>query len=202
LSVKASDGTLNDWFGENGVVNLKTPEVMQTGRCGVLAAVFSTIYKDFNHHRRGHRRRTGRLEWRIRTAGDTRAWDARPASCSGRSIPSRGRESPALNVGLGERQEPIRRQCCGATRRSMRSAAFLYAARRPNNDRVGIDRPGNNLFSSSVVAVDANHRQVSLALQLGITNLGLRHAVGRRFSSTCAGTEQRFPPSSSSTKPD
>src|SRR6476619_4438539 len=26
----------------------------------------------------------------------------------------------------------------------------------PNNDRVGIDRPGDNLFSSSVVAVDAN----------------------------------------------
>jgi quinoprotein glucose dehydrogenase len=26
----------------------------------------------------------------------------------------------------------------------------------PNNDRVGTDRPGNNLFSSSVVAVDAN----------------------------------------------
>ena len=26
----------------------------------------------------------------------------------------------------------------------------------PNNDRVGVDRPGNNLFSSSVVAVDAN----------------------------------------------
>ena len=26
----------------------------------------------------------------------------------------------------------------------------------PNNDRVGVDRPGNNLFSSSIVAVDAN----------------------------------------------
>jgi quinoprotein glucose dehydrogenase len=26
----------------------------------------------------------------------------------------------------------------------------------PNNDRVGTDRPGNNLFSSSIVAVDAN----------------------------------------------
>lgn len=25
----------------------------------------------------------------------------------------------------------------------------------PNNDRVGIDRPGDNLFSSSIVAVDA-----------------------------------------------
>src|SRR6188474_2327985 len=30
-SLKAADGTLNEWFGENGVVTLKTPEVMQTG---------------------------------------------------------------------------------------------------------------------------------------------------------------------------
>src|SRR6266851_4593354 len=30
-SIKASDGTLNAGFGENGIVNLKTPEVMQTG---------------------------------------------------------------------------------------------------------------------------------------------------------------------------
>src|SRR6516165_2557995 len=30
-SLKASDGTLNEWFGENGVITLKTPEVMQTG---------------------------------------------------------------------------------------------------------------------------------------------------------------------------
>ena len=29
----------------------------------------------------------------------------------------------------------------------------------PNNDRVGVDRPGNNLFSSSIVAVDANTGQ-------------------------------------------
>ena len=30
-SLKASDGTPNEWFGENGVVNLKTSEVMRTG---------------------------------------------------------------------------------------------------------------------------------------------------------------------------
>src|SRR6266487_251467 len=30
-SIKASDGTVNEWFGENGVVTLKTAEVMQTG---------------------------------------------------------------------------------------------------------------------------------------------------------------------------
>ena len=30
-SLTAANGTLNEWFGENGVVNLKTPEVMQTG---------------------------------------------------------------------------------------------------------------------------------------------------------------------------
>src|SRR5262249_37006252 len=30
-SINASNGALNDAFGKNGVVNLKTPEVMQTG---------------------------------------------------------------------------------------------------------------------------------------------------------------------------
>ena len=30
-SVNAANGTLNEWFGENGVITLKTPEVMQTG---------------------------------------------------------------------------------------------------------------------------------------------------------------------------
>ncbi len=29
----------------------------------------------------------------------------------------------------------------------------------PNNDRVGVDRPGNNLFSSSIVAVNADTGQ-------------------------------------------
>src|SRR5262249_48333577 len=46
-SLNAADGTPNAWFGENGVVNLKTPEVMQTGPTatyGLLSA--PSIYQN------------------------------------------------------------------------------------------------------------------------------------------------------------
>src|SRR5260221_5781507 len=46
-SLKASDGTLNTSFGENGVVNLKTPDVMQTGMNATYSLLSSaTIYKN------------------------------------------------------------------------------------------------------------------------------------------------------------
>src|SRR4029453_5499549 len=46
-SVKASDGTPNAAFGQNGVVNLKTPEVMQTGMDANYSLLSSpTIYKN------------------------------------------------------------------------------------------------------------------------------------------------------------
>ena len=46
-SIKASDGTFNAGFGENGIVNLKTPEVMQTGANAAYSLLSSpTIYKD------------------------------------------------------------------------------------------------------------------------------------------------------------
>ena len=46
-SLKAADGTLNEWFGEIGVVNLKTPEVMQTGTNAAYSLLSSpTIYKN------------------------------------------------------------------------------------------------------------------------------------------------------------
>src|SRR5256885_1277063 len=46
-SIKASDGTLNSSFGENGVINLKTPDVMQTGVNVAYSLLSSaTIYKN------------------------------------------------------------------------------------------------------------------------------------------------------------
>src|SRR5262249_14972617 len=46
-SLKASDGTLNEWFGENGVISLKTPEVMQTGPNAAYSLLSSpTVYKN------------------------------------------------------------------------------------------------------------------------------------------------------------
>src|SRR5262249_11303385 len=46
-SLNAADGTPNAWFGENGVVNLKTPEVMQTGPTATYGLLSSpSIYKN------------------------------------------------------------------------------------------------------------------------------------------------------------
>ena len=46
-SIKASDGTLNAGFGENGVVNLKTPEVMRNFTdAGYLLLSSPSIYKN------------------------------------------------------------------------------------------------------------------------------------------------------------
>src|ERR1700687_1490288 len=46
-SINAPSGALNDAFGDNGVVNLKTPEVMQTGMAPTYSLLSSpSIYKD------------------------------------------------------------------------------------------------------------------------------------------------------------
>src|SRR5262245_13025563 len=46
-SIKASDGSYNTGFGVNGVLNLKTPEVMQTGMDQPYSLLSSpTIYKN------------------------------------------------------------------------------------------------------------------------------------------------------------
>ena len=54
-SIKASDGTFNTGFGDNGIVNLKTPEVMQTGmNADLLAIVGAHHLQEPDHHRRRH----------------------------------------------------------------------------------------------------------------------------------------------------
>ena len=76
-SIKASDGTPNTGFGENGVVDLKTPEVMRNFTdAGYLLLSSPTIYKNLvitgagTGEGRAFPKGTG-------PSGDTRAWDAR-----------------------------------------------------------------------------------------------------------------------------
>ena len=46
-SLEAARGTLNEWFGENGAITLKTPEVMQTGTSVAYSLLSApTIYKN------------------------------------------------------------------------------------------------------------------------------------------------------------
>src|SRR6267142_2204412 len=157
-SIKASDGALNTGFGDNGIVNLKTPEVMLTGMSVPYSLLSSpTIYKNLIITGAGTGEGPGGSNGGSGPAGDTRAWDATTGKLvwTFHTVPRPG------EFGYDTWREG------SATNRSgvnVWGYMSLDAARgilymplgAPNNDRVGIDRPGNNLFSSSVVAVDAN----------------------------------------------
>jgi quinoprotein glucose dehydrogenase len=157
-SLNAATGQLNEWFGDKGIVNTKTPEVMQTGMDVPYSILSSpTIFKNLIISGAGTGEGPGGSKGGDGPAGDTRAWDATTGKLvwTFHTVPRPG-EFGYDSWGEG-----------GATNRSgvnVWGYMSLDAARgilymplgAPNNDRVGIDRPGNNLFSSSVVAVDAN----------------------------------------------
>jgi quinoprotein glucose dehydrogenase len=157
-SIDAATGRLNEWFGDGGHVNTKTPEVMQTGMDVPYSILSSpTIFKNLIITGAGTGEGPGGSKGGDGPAGDTRAWDATTGKLvwTFHTVPRPG-EFGYDSWGEG-----------GATNRSgvnVWGYMSLDAARgilymplgAPNNDRVGIDRPGNNLFSSSVVAVDAN----------------------------------------------
>jgi quinoprotein glucose dehydrogenase len=77
-SLNASDGTLNSWFGENGVITLKTPEVMQTGPNAAYSLLSApSVYKNLIITGAGTGEGPGGSNGGSGPAGDTRAWDAR-----------------------------------------------------------------------------------------------------------------------------
>jgi len=157
-SLIAADGKPNEWFGENGVTNLKTPEVMQTGMNAPYSLLSSpTIYKDLIITGAGTGEGPGGSNGGAGPAGDTRAWDARTGKLvwTFHSVPrpgefgydTWGKDSAAKRSGVN---------VWGYTSLDAERGSLYMPLGAPNNDRVGIDRPGDNLFSSSVVAVDAN----------------------------------------------
>ena len=157
-SIKASDGTLNAGFGDKGIVNLKTPEVMQTGM-NVNYSMLSSpmIYKNLIITGAGTGEGPGGSNGGTGPAGDTRAWDARTGRLvwTFHTVPRPG------EFGYDTWLENSARDRSGVNVWGYMSVdverGILYMPLgAPNNDRVGTDRPGNNLFSSSLVAVDAN----------------------------------------------
>ena len=158
FSLKASDGTLNDGFGEHGVVNLKTPDVMQTGMSAIYSLLTApTIYKNLIITGAGMGEGPGGSNGGSGPAGDTRAWDAR----TGRLVWTFHTVPRAGEFGADTWQENSAKNRSGVNVWGYMSLdeqrGILYMPLgAPNNDRVGTDRPGNNLFSSSVVAADAN----------------------------------------------
>jgi quinoprotein glucose dehydrogenase len=156
-SIKASDGTLNLGFGENGLVNLKTPEVMRTfPEAGYSLLSSPTIYKNLvitgagTGEGRGFPKGTG-------PAGDTRAWDARTGELmwTFHTVP-RPDEFGYDSWGADSSRNRSGVNVWGYMSLDEERGILYMPLGAPNDDRVGVDRPGDNLFSSSIVAVDAN----------------------------------------------
>lgn len=156
-SLKAEDGTLNTGFGSSGVVNLKTPEVMQTGPAAAYSLLTApTIYKNLIITGAGTGEGPGGSSGGAGPAGDTRAWDAVTGNLvwTFHTVPRPG------ELGADTWRENSAKNRSGVNVWGYMSLdearGILYMPiGAPNNDRVGTDRPGNNLFSSSIVAVDA-----------------------------------------------
>jgi len=157
-SIKASDGTLNAGFGENGIVNLKTPEVMQTGMNVPYSLLTApTIYKDLIITGAGTGEGPGGSNGGTGPAGDTRAWDAKTGKLvwTFHTVPRPGEFGyDTWREGSAENRSGV--NVWGYMSVDAQRGILYMPLGAPNNDRVGTDRPGNNLFSSSVVAVDAN----------------------------------------------
>ncbi|HEY1911038.1 MAG TPA: PQQ-binding-like beta-propeller repeat protein, partial [Vicinamibacterales bacterium] len=157
-SLKAEDGTLNEWFGENGIITLKTPAVMQTGMNAAYSLLSSpTIYKDLIITGAGTGEGPGGSNGGSGPAGDTRAWDARSGKLmwTFHTVPRPG-ELGYDTWGSDSTKNRSGVNVWGYTSLDAERGILYMPLGAPNNDRVGIDRPGDNLFSSSVVAVDAN----------------------------------------------
>ena len=158
FSIKASDGTLNPGFGENGVVNLKTSEVMrQFTDATYLLLSAPTIYKNLvitgagTGEGRNFPKGTG-------PAGDTRAWDARTGELVWTFETVPGPDAFGRDTWAGDSARDRSGVNVWGYMSVDEERGILYMpVGAPNDDRVGVDRPGDNLFSSSLVAVDADN---------------------------------------------
>lgn len=153
-SLDAAKGTPNASFGEGGVANLKTPEVMPGGteRPYVLASP-PLIYKNLIITGGG----AGDADSNTGTVGDTRAWDARTGKLvwTFHTVPRAG--EPGNETWGGDSwKDRSGANVWGYMTADVERGIVYMPLGAPNNDRLGIDRPGNNLYSSSVVAVQAD----------------------------------------------
>jgi quinoprotein glucose dehydrogenase len=152
-SINAKTGKPNPGFGNEGVVNLKTPEIMNgftSFQYGMTSAPF--VYKNLVFTGAHVVDETGSKG----PAGDVRAWDLRTGKLvwTFHTVPRPG--EMGHESWLGNSWEKM----SGANVWSFFSVdaerGILYMPLGSvNNDYYGTDRPGPNLFANSLVAVDA-----------------------------------------------
>ena len=157
ISVDAATGALSAGFGTGGVVDLKTPEVMVTGDTSYILPSPPLIYKNLVITGAGPGEGPGGKNGGTGPAGDTRAWDARTGKLvwTFHSVPRAG-EVGADTWGGDSAKNRSGVNVWGYMTADLERGIVYMPFGAPNNDRVGVDRPGNNLFSSSLVAVSAD----------------------------------------------
>ncbi|MEO8679384.1 MAG: PQQ-binding-like beta-propeller repeat protein, partial [Vicinamibacterales bacterium] len=140
-SLKASDGTPNAGFGENGVVNLKTAEVMQTGMNVSYSLLSSpTIYKNLIIIGAGTGEGPGGSNAGTGPAGDTRAFDARTGALvwTFHTVPRPG-EFGYETWEEGSAKDRSGVNVWGYMSLDTERGILYMPLGAPNNDRVGID---------------------------------------------------------------
>ncbi|MBS1803375.1 MAG: PQQ-binding-like beta-propeller repeat protein [Acidobacteria bacterium] len=156
-SISAADGTPNTKFGSNGAVDLRTPEVMNTGRDKLyILPSPPVIYKNLVITGAGTGEGSGGKDGGLGPAGDTRAWDIHTGKLvwTFHSVPRPGEEGHDTWGGDSWKQRSGVNVWGYMTIDQERGIVYMpFGA--PNYDRIGIDRPGDNLFGTSIVALDA-----------------------------------------------
>jgi quinoprotein glucose dehydrogenase len=157
-SLNAADGTIRAGFGNNGSLDVKTADVMNGFKVPYNILQAPAIYKNLIIIGAGTGEGPGGSEGGAGPAGDTRAFDARTGQLvwTFHTVPRPG------EIGYDSWDEPestIARSGVNTwgyfSVDDARGILYMPLGA-PNNDRVGIDRPGNGLFGSSVVAVNAD----------------------------------------------
>ncbi|MDE1916005.1 MAG: PQQ-binding-like beta-propeller repeat protein [Sphingomonadales bacterium] len=150
-ALRIADGQPSPGFGEKGSINLRTPDVMVTGMNKPYSMTSPPVIW-------GHLVITGSAvgEGIGGAVGDVRAWDARTGKLvwTVHSVPRPGEPNTGSWAGESGHNRSGVNVWGEMTVDAKRGIVYLpFGA--PADDRVGVDRPGNNLYGSSVVAVDA-----------------------------------------------
>jgi quinoprotein glucose dehydrogenase len=151
-SLNAKTGKPNDAFGDNGVINLNTPEIMQglPGRNSLTSPPI--VYKNLVI--------TGGTTQENPPkgpAGDVRAWDMHTGKLvwTFHSIPRAGEKYNETWAGESWQNRSGVNVWGFITVDVQRGIVYMpFGA--PSVDQYGGDRAGDNLFSTSLVAADAN----------------------------------------------
>jgi quinoprotein glucose dehydrogenase len=156
-SISAATGRINAAFGNNGAVNLRTPEVMSTGsdKLYILPSP-PVIYKNLIITGAGTGEGRGGMGGGLGPAGDTRAWDIHSGKLvwTFHSVPRPGETGHDTWGGDSwERRSGV--NVWGYMTVDEERGIVYMPFGAPNFDRVGTDRPGDNLFGTSVVAAEA-----------------------------------------------